>query len=122
MARPPLPPVYIIETADDDQLPDEGAEDLCSLCSRGHCPENMIECSRCLGGFHMKCMKPALKAVPEVGFVCVWGGGGTASHTSRLRPPPKEVPQVRMHEVWTYLYPCTDSRQSRLRSTLGSTL
>ena len=74
---PSLPlPVYIRETEDDDQLPDVGAEDLCSLCSRGHCPENMIECSRCLGGFHMKCMKPVLKAVPEVGCVSVCGGMG----------------------------------------------
>ena len=87
----PSPSVYIIETDDDDQLPDEGAEDLCSLCSRGHCPENMIECSRCLGGFHMKCMKPALKAVPEVGAHAYGRGGrgGRGGRCSHFRPAPR---------------------------------
>ncbi|GAB2287037.1 Origin of replication complex subunit 1B [Dionaea muscipula] len=30
----------------------------------------MIECDECLGGFHLKCLKPPLKEVPEGDWIC----------------------------------------------------
>lgn len=30
----------------------------------------MIECDGCLGGFHLKCLKPPLREVPEGDWVC----------------------------------------------------
>ncbi|MQL79096.1 hypothetical protein Taro_011526, partial [Colocasia esculenta] len=32
----------------------------------------MIECDDCLGGFHLKCLKPPLKKVPEGDWVCAF--------------------------------------------------
>ena len=58
--------VYLIETADPTQLPAEEEGDLCCLCRGENC-DGMLECSRCLGGYHMKCLKPKVKEVPKVG-------------------------------------------------------
>jgi origin recognition complex subunit 1 len=30
----------------------------------------MLECSGCLRGFHMRCLKPPLKAVPDGDWLC----------------------------------------------------
>ncbi|GFZ13004.1 origin recognition complex 1 [Actinidia rufa] len=30
----------------------------------------MIECDDCLGGYHLKCLKPPLKEVPEGDWIC----------------------------------------------------
>ncbi|GAB2298410.1 Origin of replication complex subunit 1B [Dionaea muscipula] len=30
----------------------------------------MIECDECLGGFHLKCLKPILMEVPEGDWIC----------------------------------------------------
>jgi hypothetical protein len=60
--------VYLIETENTDLLPNESDEtDLCCICHlRSNTVTDMIECSRCIGGFHMKCLKPALKSIPKV--------------------------------------------------------
>lgn len=57
--------VYIIETDTPSELPHDEEHDLCCVCG-GSNTKGMIECMRCLGGFHMRCLKPALKKVPEV--------------------------------------------------------
>ena len=59
--------VYIIATEDQSTLPDDTAQDLCVACGKGHLPHTIIECERCLGGYHMGCLKPKLKQIPEVG-------------------------------------------------------
>jgi len=60
--------VYLIETENNDLLPNESDEtDLCCICHlRSKTVTDMLECSRCIGGFHMKCLKPALKSIPKV--------------------------------------------------------
>lgn len=35
-------------------------------------PTLMLECSKCLGGWHLGCLEPPLSDVPEVGGRC-WG-------------------------------------------------
>ena len=67
LACPP-PIVYLVETDNLALLPDESDEtDVCRVCHKQtKTGSDMLECSRCLGGFHMKCLKPALKAVPKV--------------------------------------------------------
>lgn len=40
------------------------------VCSRSALLTGMLECSTCLRGFHLKCLRPALKAVPEGDWLC----------------------------------------------------
>jgi hypothetical protein len=47
-------------------LPILHAEDMCSACCKTHSVNTMIECDKCLRGYHMGCLKPPLKKVPEV--------------------------------------------------------
>lgn len=58
--------VYLVRTDDPDALPDDTALDLCATCGKGHRPETILECERCLGGYHMACLRPAVKKIPEV--------------------------------------------------------
>ncbi|CAK8579355.1 unnamed protein product [Lathyrus sativus] len=61
--------VYVkrIDDATSDEEDPEVEE--CKLC---FCIGNeiMIECDSCLGGFHLKCLKPPLKDVPEGDWIC----------------------------------------------------
>ncbi|KAK9197743.1 hypothetical protein WN944_012926 [Citrus x changshan-huyou] len=41
----------------------------CRICFRAG-RNVMLECDDCLGGFHLKCLKPPLKEVPEGEWVC----------------------------------------------------
>lgn len=41
----------------------------CRLCFCSG-DEVMIECDDCLGGFHLKCLVPPLKDVPEGDWIC----------------------------------------------------
>jgi origin recognition complex subunit 1 len=55
----------------DDATSDEEDPEVedCKLCfSSGD--EIMIECDSCLGGFHLKCLTPPLKEVPEGDWIC----------------------------------------------------
>jgi origin recognition complex subunit 1 len=49
----------------------------------------MIECDDCLGGFHLKCLKPPLKIVPEGEWICGFCEARKLGKEVQLpRPPP----------------------------------
>lgn len=85
--------VYIIETGDSKELPFDDDDDLCCVCHASDDSGNMIECSRCLGGFHMTCLKPKLKKVPEVRLhvrldsLWAWAHGRAAMHALHPHAP-----------------------------------
>ncbi|KAK4764208.1 hypothetical protein SAY87_013646 [Trapa incisa] len=54
------------DASSDDEDPE--VED-CMICFRVG-TTIMIECDDCLGGFHLKCLKPPLKEVPEGEWIC----------------------------------------------------
>ncbi|GFR48912.1 hypothetical protein Agub_g10818, partial [Astrephomene gubernaculifera] len=62
--------VYVVETDDVDQLPDEEEDEECAICGRNTDPARMVECDRCLRGFHFRCLRPPLKKLPEGDWVC----------------------------------------------------
>ncbi|GLC48351.1 hypothetical protein PLESTB_000086700 [Pleodorina starrii] len=62
--------VYVVETDDFDKLPDGVEEEECSVCSRNTDTTRMVECDRCLRGFHFRCLKPPLKKLPEGDWLC----------------------------------------------------
>lgn len=46
--------------------------EVCEVCNkaekrRGQKVIHLLECDRCLRGFHLDCLKPPLPAVPKVG-------------------------------------------------------
>eukprot|EP00195_Chlamydomonas_chlamydogama_P004816 CAMPEP_0202898728 /NCGR_PEP_ID=MMETSP1392-20130828/7170_1 /ASSEMBLY_ACC=CAM_ASM_000868 /TAXON_ID=225041 /ORGANISM="Chlamydomonas chlamydogama, Strain SAG 11-48b" /LENGTH=308 /DNA_ID=CAMNT_0049584737 /DNA_START=243 /DNA_END=1166 /DNA_ORIENTATION=- len=62
--------VYVVETTDPSQLPADDVPERCCKCLKMNNVQSMIECSRCLQGFHMKCLNPPLKKVPEDDWLC----------------------------------------------------
>jgi hypothetical protein len=51
------------------------------VCGSAHLNVHMLECSKCLRGFHLSCLRPRLKAVPKVGA----GGRGLGAEPARTR-------------------------------------
>lgn len=49
----------------------------------------MIECDDCLGGFHLKCLKPPLKDVPEGDWICGFCDARKMGKKIQLPVPPK---------------------------------
>ena len=49
----------------------------------------MIECDDCLGGFHLKCLKPPLKEVPEGDWICQFCEARKLGKEVELPKPPK---------------------------------
>lgn len=61
--------VYVKRIEDGSSDEEDPEVEECKLC---FCfgDEIMIECDSCLGGFHLKCLKPPLKDVPEGDWIC----------------------------------------------------
>ncbi|CAN0902122.1 Origin of replication complex subunit 1A [Linum grandiflorum] len=60
--------VYV-KRREDASSDDEDPEEECRICfETGNAI--MIECDDCLGGFHLRCLKPPLKSVPEEDWIC----------------------------------------------------
>ncbi|GIL83271.1 hypothetical protein Vretimale_11290 [Volvox reticuliferus] len=62
--------IYVVTTEDFDKLPKDGDEEDCCMCGRNTNTTRMVECDRCLRGFHFRCLKPPLKALPEGEWLC----------------------------------------------------
>lgn len=60
--------VYV-KRRDDASSDAEDVEEECRICFKSG-RAIMIECEDCLGGFHLKCLKPPLKEVPEGDWTC----------------------------------------------------
>ncbi|XP_057528082.1 origin of replication complex subunit 1A-like [Amaranthus tricolor] len=75
----------------DDEDPEE---EECRICFRGG-RGLMIECDDCLNGFHLKCLKPPLKEVPEGDWICGFCEGKKLGKKVELPLPPKGKKRVR---------------------------
>lgn len=81
--------VYVVidETLLGSQLDDE--EDECYSC--GICGSadkrkgKLLECSKCLGGFHLGCLNPPLKEIPEGDWVCPTCSAGRAPRLRSIK-------------------------------------
>lgn len=60
--------VYVKREDDESDNEDPEVEE-CVVCFKAGTAV-MIECDECLGGFHLKCLKPPLKGVPEGDWIC----------------------------------------------------
>nr|XP_043634441.1 origin of replication complex subunit 1A-like [Erigeron canadensis] len=63
--------VYVKRKEDDsvDNDDDDPETEECRICLKSG-RAIMIECDDCLGGFHLKCLKPPLKSVPDGDWIC----------------------------------------------------
>ncbi|XAR60383.1 hypothetical protein NMG60_11033733 [Bertholletia excelsa] len=66
----------------------------CRVCLRAG-KAVMIECDDCLGGFHLKCLKPPLKEVPEGDWICGFCEARKLGKEVELPMPPNGKKRVR---------------------------
>ncbi|XP_055827820.1 origin of replication complex subunit 1A-like [Solanum dulcamara] len=87
--------VYVKRREDavsDDEDPEV---EECRICYRPAGRVIMIECDECLGGFHLKCLKPPLKEVPEGDWICVYCDAKKLGKIVEMPAPPKGKKRVR---------------------------
>ncbi|KAL5984373.1 Origin recognition complex, subunit 1 [Asimina triloba] len=61
--------VYVKRRDDASSEGEDPEVEECRICFKSG-KRLMIECDDCLGGFHLRCLKPPLKEVPEGDWVC----------------------------------------------------
>lgn len=61
--------VYVKRREDAESDNEDPEVEECVVCFKAGTAV-MIECDECLGGFHLKCLKPPLKEVPEEDWIC----------------------------------------------------
>lgn len=61
--------VYVKRREDANSDEEDPEIEDCQICFKSG-SNVMIECDDCLGGFHLKCLKPPLKEVPEGDWIC----------------------------------------------------
>lgn len=69
----------------DDEDPEVEA---CRICFQSG-GSVMIECDDCLGGFHLKCLKPRLKKIPEGEWICGFCEARKMGKGVKLPKPPQ---------------------------------
>lgn len=86
--------VYV-KRREDASSDDEGPEvEECRVCFKAG-RNVMIECDDCLGGFHLKCLKPPLREVPEGDWVCTFCEARKSGKEIELPKPPQGKKRVR---------------------------
>lgn len=61
---------YIALDSFDWEVDAEEGDEACELCGRSQMLTGMLECGQCLRGFHLRCLKPPLKRVPDGEWLC----------------------------------------------------
>ncbi|KAJ7557482.1 hypothetical protein O6H91_05G128300 [Diphasiastrum complanatum] len=84
--------VYLKRIDAGKEESDEEVED-CVVCRRAG-GGTMIECDICLGGFHLKCLDPPLKAVPAGDWACLYCEEGEGRN-KRKRPTRRSIKRHR---------------------------
>lgn len=79
------------DASSDDEDPE--VED-CRICFKAG-TAIMIECDDCLGGFHLKCLRPPLKEVPEGEWVCEFCEAKKMGKELEFPKPPEGKKRVR---------------------------
>lgn len=74
------------ENAESDE--DDPEQEECRMCFEAG-RSLMIECDDCLGGFHLRCLRPPLRRVPEGDWICEFCDAVRSGKTIALPTPPK---------------------------------
>lgn len=79
--------VYVKRREDASSDEEDPEVEECWICFKSG-KALMIECDDCLGGFHLKCVRPSLKEVPEGDWVCEFCDARRKGKRVELRVPP----------------------------------
>ncbi|KAM3394185.1 origin of replication complex subunit 1A [Capsicum galapagoense] len=87
--------VYVKRREDVGSDDEDPEVEECRVCYKPAGRVIMIECDECLGGFHLKCLKPPLKDVPEGDWICLYCESKKLGKVVEMPPPPKGKKRVR---------------------------
>ncbi|CAN6469548.1 unnamed protein product [Victoria cruziana] len=79
--------VYVKRRQDADSDADDPEVEECRVCFETG-KAVMIECDDCLGGFHLKCIRPRMRKVPEGDWVCRFCDARKKGEVVELPRPP----------------------------------
>ncbi|PON89187.1 Zinc finger, FYVE/PHD-type [Trema orientale] len=80
--------VYVRRREDASSDDEDPEVEECRVCFKSG-RAVMIECDDCLGGFHLKCLKPPLKEVPEGDWICGFCEARKMGKEVQLPVPPE---------------------------------
>lgn len=86
--------VYVKRREDASSDAEDPEVEECMVCFKAG-RAVMIECDDCLGGFHLKCLKPPLKVVPEGDWICGFCEARKMGKPVQLPIPPEGKKRVR---------------------------
>ncbi|XP_031281563.1 origin of replication complex subunit 1B-like [Pistacia vera] len=86
--------VYVKRREDASSDDEDPEVEECRVCFKAG-RSVMIECDDCLGGFHLKCLKPPLKQVPDGDWVCTFCEARKMGKEVELPKPPEGKKRVR---------------------------
>ncbi|GAV59773.1 AAA domain-containing protein/PHD domain-containing protein/BAH domain-containing protein, partial [Cephalotus follicularis] len=86
--------VYVKRREDSSSDNEDPEVEECRVCFKVG-ESVMIECDDCLNGFHLKCLKPPLKAVPEGDWICGFCEARKLGKVVELPQPPEGKKLVR---------------------------
>ncbi|XP_051118440.1 origin of replication complex subunit 1-like [Andrographis paniculata] len=88
--------VYLKRRDDATSDDEDPMEEECRLCFKPAAGKRiMIECDDCLNGFHLNCLKPPLKEVPEGDWICSYCEGRKSGNIVEFPEPPKGKKRAR---------------------------
>jgi len=80
--------VYVKRREDAESDAEDPEEEECRVCFRAG-GGVMVECDECLGGFHLRCVRPPLRRVPEGDWACPYCEAERAGKAVERPRPPK---------------------------------
>ncbi|KAI3891080.1 hypothetical protein MKW98_007385 [Papaver atlanticum] len=80
--------VYVKRREDANSDNDDPEVEECIFCFKSG-RNLMIECDHCLGGFHLKCLRPPLKEIPDGDWICEFCEARKTGKKVELPEPPK---------------------------------
>ncbi|KAI3449954.1 hypothetical protein Pfo_006619 [Paulownia fortunei] len=87
--------VYVKRREDASSDDEEPEVEECRVCFKPAGRRIMIECDDCLNGFHLKCLKPPLKEVPEGDWICNYCEAKKSGKVVEFPEPPKGKKRAR---------------------------
>ncbi|KAL2557223.1 Origin of replication complex subunit 1A [Forsythia ovata] len=87
--------VYVKRREDASSDEEDPEVEECRVCFKPSGRRIMIECDDCLNGFHLKCLRPPLKEVPEGDWICTFCEARKSGEVVEFPGPPKGKKRVR---------------------------
>ncbi|KAL2540899.1 Origin of replication complex subunit 1A [Abeliophyllum distichum] len=87
--------VYVKRREDASSEEEDPEVEECRVCFKPSGRRIMIECDDCLNGFHLKCLRPPLKEVPEGDWICTFCEARKSGEVVEFPEPPKGKKRVR---------------------------